>query len=174
MVLKDFIKPIASSRTLKYVGLLALGMGAYSCLPMLKEASRYRDIADMPSGIHAAFTLVLGALLVFRTNTAYARWWEARTLWGGLVNACRNLAIKTTTLGGLSDSELDEIKRNVIAFPFALRNHLRDGYRSNAQIDDHVLTTHWEHVPTGIARELYRVIANAAAAQRIDGDVLRF
>ncbi len=39
---------------------------------------------------------VLGAalsiLLVFRTNSAYGRWWEARTLWGGLVNSSRSLA----------------------------------------------------------------------------------
>lgn len=34
----------------------------------------------------------LSILLVFRTNSAYARWWEARTLWGALVNASRTLA----------------------------------------------------------------------------------
>jgi predicted membrane chloride channel (bestrophin family) len=33
----------------------------------------------------------LSLLLVFRTNASYARWWEARTVLGGLVNACRDL-----------------------------------------------------------------------------------
>ena len=40
------------------------------------------------------FTIAMPALsllLVFRTNTAYSRWNEARTLWGGIVNTCRNL-----------------------------------------------------------------------------------
>ena len=40
------------------------------------------------------FTVLLPALsllLVFRTNTAYFRWNEARTLWGGLINNCRNV-----------------------------------------------------------------------------------
>merc|ERR1719506_1625566 len=40
------------------------------------------------------FTIAMPALsllLVFRTNTAYFRWNEARTLWGGIVNTCRNL-----------------------------------------------------------------------------------
>jgi putative membrane protein len=36
--------------------------------------------------------LVLGLLLVFRTNTAYERFWEGRKAWGGLVNCLRNLA----------------------------------------------------------------------------------
>ena len=37
---------------------------------------------------------VLSLLLVFRTNTAYDRWWEARKQWGTLTNTSRNLAIK--------------------------------------------------------------------------------
>ena len=37
-------------------------------------------------------SIVLGLLLVFRTNTAYERFWEGRILWGNLVNAIRNLA----------------------------------------------------------------------------------
>jgi ion channel-forming bestrophin family protein len=36
--------------------------------------------------------IVLGLMLVFRTNTAYERFWEGRKLWGGLVNTTRNLA----------------------------------------------------------------------------------
>lgn len=36
--------------------------------------------------------LVLGLLLVFRTNTAYDRFWEGRKLWGTLVNTVRNFA----------------------------------------------------------------------------------
>src|SRR5437763_12934890 len=35
---------------------------------------------------------VLSILLGFRTNSAYARWWEARQLWGSLVNSSRSLA----------------------------------------------------------------------------------
>ena len=36
-----------------------------------------------------AFALSL--LLVFRTNSSYDRWWEARKLWGGVVNRCRDI-----------------------------------------------------------------------------------
>jgi ion channel-forming bestrophin family protein len=37
-------------------------------------------------------SIVLGLLLVFRTNTAYERFWEGRKAWGELVNTIRNLA----------------------------------------------------------------------------------
>ncbi|MBU7582941.1 MAG: hypothetical protein KAF91_08525 [Nostoc sp. TH1S01] len=39
-------------------------------------------------------SIVLGLLLVFRTNTAYERFWEGRKLWGSTVNTIRNLAWK--------------------------------------------------------------------------------
>ena len=37
-------------------------------------------------------SIVLALLLVFRTNTAYERFWEGRKLWGSTVNTLRNLA----------------------------------------------------------------------------------
>jgi len=39
-------------------------------------------------------SIVLALLLVFRTNTAYERFWEGRKLWGSTVNTIRNLAWK--------------------------------------------------------------------------------
>src|SRR5438132_1113421 len=40
---------------------------------------------------HTVLGVALSLLTVFRTNSAYARFWEARTLWGGIVNTSRNL-----------------------------------------------------------------------------------
>ncbi len=45
--------------------------------------------------VGAILALALGTLVVIRTNAAYKRWWEARTLWGQLINEIRNLALKT-------------------------------------------------------------------------------
>src|SRR5262245_3165530 len=42
---------------------------------------------------------VLGLLLVLRTNAGYDRWWEARKLWGGIVNQSRNLVISALSYG---------------------------------------------------------------------------
>ncbi len=37
-------------------------------------------------------SFALALLLVFRTNSSYARWWEARQAWGAMLNWVRNLA----------------------------------------------------------------------------------
>jgi hypothetical protein len=44
--------------------------------------------------VHNLFGFVISLLLVFRTNTAYDRWWEGRRLWGSLFNTSRNIALK--------------------------------------------------------------------------------
>jgi len=70
----------------------------------------------------------LSLLLVFRTNTAYARWNEARTLWGGVINNCRNVVRQANTFfPDTRDGEdvKDRIAANTAAFAKALRNFLR-------------------------------------------------
>ena len=70
----------------------------------------------------------LSLLLVFRTNTGYSRWNEARTLWGGLVNNCRNVVRQTNTFFP-DDQYHNQLKRRMAAettaFIKALRNFLR-------------------------------------------------
>ncbi len=55
--------------------------------------------------MHTLLRFVLSMLLVFRTNTAYDRWWEGRKLWGALVNNSRNLAIKLSIILPEEDKE---------------------------------------------------------------------
>lgn len=70
----------------------------------------------------------LSLLLVFRTNTAYFRWNEARTLWGGLINNCRNVVRQSNTFFP-ADPRRDALKQRLAAetkaFIMALRNFLR-------------------------------------------------
>jgi predicted membrane chloride channel (bestrophin family) len=70
----------------------------------------------------------LALLLVFRTNTAYSRWNEARTLWGGVVNNCRNV-VRQSNIYFPSDRYHDELKEqlaaNTAGFCKALKNFLR-------------------------------------------------
>lgn len=77
------------------------------------------------------FTIAMPALsllLVFRTNTAYSRWNEARTLWGGVVNNCRNIVRQSNTFYATDERGVllrDRMVGNTIAFCKALRNFLR-------------------------------------------------
>src|SRR5437773_7468807 len=76
---------------------------------------------------HGVLGLILGTLLVFRTNTSYDRWWEGRKLWGQLVNDSRNLAIKVRTLVEIDRQEMRHFGRLVVNFSLALKEHLREG-----------------------------------------------
>ncbi len=75
------------------------------------------------------FSAALSIFLVFRFNEAYERWWEARTLWGSLVNSSRDFARQVLTL--LDQSHDREVCRTLIyrqiAFVHALRIRLRSG-----------------------------------------------
>ena len=51
--------------------------------------------------------VALGVLLVFRTNAGYDRWWEARTLWGRIVNFSRCVARQAVTFIPVGDEPQD-------------------------------------------------------------------
>lgn len=75
--------------------------------------------------IHSTLGFVLSLLLVFRTNTAYDRWWEGRKIWGMLVNNSRNLAVKLNGILAVSDTEnRDFFQKKITLFPFVLSRHL--------------------------------------------------
>lgn len=71
----------------------------------------------------------IGVFLAFRTSSAYERWWEARMLWGGLVNYSRTLARQALTLITPTSESMQALQRGMvmkqIAFVYALRCHLR-------------------------------------------------
>ncbi|MBT1704848.1 bestrophin family protein [Chryseosolibacter indicus] len=76
--------------------------------------------------------IVLGLFLVFRTNTAYDRWWEGRRLWGGLVNSTRNFALKLNSYL-LKENHEDRawFAAMIPNFVFAMKEHLRQGVQLN-------------------------------------------
>lgn len=82
--------------------------------------------------IHSLLGFVISMLLVFRTNTAYDRWWEGRKLWGELVNSSRNFALKISTM---MPPEAKKEKENLFIlignFPFVLKEHLRGRFKAN-------------------------------------------
>ncbi|MBA9076300.1 MULTISPECIES: bestrophin family protein [Rufibacter] len=103
--------------------------------------------------MHSVLGFVLSLLLVFRTNTAYDRWWEGRKVWGSLTNVSRNLALKLQAC--VKDQETRSYFRQMIPnFAFALKNHLREN--EDYQELDPVLDLKPEkHLPNQIACALF-------------------
>ncbi|MBD2354532.1 hypothetical protein H6G41_07805 [Tolypothrix sp. FACHB-123] len=75
-------------------------------------------------------SIVLGLLLVFRTNTAYERFWEGRKSWGSIVNTVRNLARQIwVSVEEVSPEDRKDKKialNLLVAFAVATKLHLRE------------------------------------------------
>jgi putative membrane protein len=97
---------------------------------------------------YTLYGTAIALFLGFMVNASYARWWEARTLWGSIVNHSRNLARQATTLldpsvPGARPEIIDEIVRAQIAYVQSLRTSLRgqplppevDVYLDEAAVD---------------------------------------
>mgnify|MGYP000923751093 CR=1 FL=1 len=93
-------------------------------------------VAALPFSIAAILGSALAIFVAFRNNSAYARWWEARTIWGGIINNSRIFARQIianadhAVAAGKADPEsVEAYKRELvyrqIAFAHALRLHLR-------------------------------------------------
>ncbi len=67
----------------------------------------------------------LALLVAVRNNIAYARWWEARQLWGGIVNYSRTLARQTRLYLQEDAAAATALVEMQVAYAHALRCHLR-------------------------------------------------
>lgn len=97
-----FIFKIHKSDTVRKLWPAIILMGFLSWLVAYLELD-YFDLSQNSalkntSILHTVIGFVLSLLLVFRTNTAYDRWWEGRKMWGKLVNDSRNLSVKLNAL----------------------------------------------------------------------------
>ena len=85
----------------------------------------------IPLGLITVPGTVIALLLGFRTNSAYDRWWEARIIWGAIVNDSRTWVRQLMTFIGFenqSSSEFEKIKSMAmrhVAWNYTLARHLR-------------------------------------------------
>ncbi len=171
--LRRSVRELVSSPTLSRVSMYAILVSAYALIPAwFHDRDRLSMLAGVPSDIHAALTLVLGWLLVFRTNTSYGRWWEARTLWGSLVNTMRNLSLKLVNLIDVPKDELSRLRKILSTFAPVLKDHLRDG----ALLDDAEVLGECKdvprHVPSFLVSLIYSRLREWKNSGKIDGQHL--
>lgn len=146
--------------------------GAYCFMvESLEESIRwnYLKVASLQS----VLGLVFGALLVFRMNTAYARWWEGRTLWGTLVNSSRNLMIKVARLARVSRDEKERVGQLVTGFSYALRNRLRGDTPVQRVPGFEHDPSRCSHAPVDLAGRIYEHLAQWRRDGAIDDMGLR-
>lgn len=123
--------------------------------------------------VHSLLGFVLGLFLVFRTNTAYDKWWEGRKLWGSLVNDNRNLTLK---FNAFLRPELKDVRNSIAEFLSSYVVVMKDHLRDKAQLESTILTeedkkegSNWNHKPNFIASKLYKLTNKLYKEQEITG-----
>ncbi|MEM6345733.1 MAG: bestrophin family protein [Bacteroidota bacterium] len=176
--IRHFRRSYVIRRTVRMVGLVGLFT---TFLALLDWAFHHHpELVPLNLSIEietSVFTLLgvfLSLLLVFRTNSAYDRWWEGRKQWGALINHTRGLAV---LINGMTRKE-DEVNRRFFArsissYVLALSDHLRNNSNhdlilrySDEQIDE---LRQLEHVPNKIVNDMWTRIETMYADGFIDG-----
>ena len=144
-----------------------LAIGIYSII--VCAVIEYFGLVDdlmLNTSIFSLLGVILSIFLVFRTNSAYDRWWEGRKQWGALVNHCRNLAVYVQSMFPKKDDVVRKFMAvHISNFCIALAEHLREG----TDLDELIFITPEEraeyaskgHIPNHIALEIFERIAEA-------------
>lgn len=161
---------------------LIIGVSVYSAIVgyleievfHLSENSYIKQIPVM----HSLLGFAISMLLVFRTNTAYDRWWEGRKLWGALVNNSRNLAIKLSVMLPEGEEQRIFFKKTIPAYAYALMNHLKaESTRIELFEADikHPLFKNIDtekHIPNQVALLMFKHIQQLYKEGKLNGDQL--
>ena len=127
--------------------------------------------------IHSLIGFIIGLLLVFRTNTAYDRWWEGRKLVGALVNTSRNLALKLNAIIDEKDKSKRQYYSKMISnYCYAFKEHLR-GKKNLEELkftDDFQISNldGINHIPNAIAKDIFTKNKNLYESKIISGNIL--
>lgn len=150
---------VHKSDTLRILWKELLYMGALTLLIAYIEIRYFPEAVFLEklTVVYSLIGFVISLLLVFRTNTAYDRWWEGRRKWGELVNDTRNFAIKINSI--LEDQE-DKIffARMISNFTFSMKEHLRKGViweELRLNTDELAVLKEKNHVPLAIASMMF-------------------
>lgn len=171
-----FIFRFHRSDTIRKLFSVMIIIGIYSAAIGYLEVEYFNigknDYIHNISIMHGMLGFVISLLLVFRTNTAYDRWWEGRKLWGSLVNNSRNLAIK---LSAILKDETDRsfFRKYIPMYAHVLQIHLKDDDTSKQLFEDVDLEIdHHKHKPNQLKKIIYQKISDLYEAKKITGDQL--
>ncbi len=154
-------------------GLIASGIGGCA---WLVERLFHRQLALEVTPYEFA-GVALGLLLVLRTNAGYERWWEARKLWGGIVNQSRNLVISAMSYGPVNPEWREKVVRWAAVFPHVGSHSLRGERPSSAVAnligpDNAEQLATADHMPSFVAMKLGNLLRDAC--ERLEMDKFAF
>jgi ion channel-forming bestrophin family protein len=150
---------------------LYVGLVAFFEIQVFKlgDDSHLKNLTVM----HGMLGFVISLLLVFRTNTAYERWWEGRKLWGSLVNNSRNLALKINALISEQDTKI-YLRDLIIEYVFALKRHLRGSQQNSVLFTSKIHSPVGFHKPNFVANLMFKKFNELHQSRLLTGEQLLF
>jgi putative membrane protein len=103
----------------------------YAVLIAIMYNSFHFTRISIPIAVPTILGTVISLLLAFKSNQAYDRWWEARTLWGAIVNDTRSLTRQLLTFVDTPYAEdeqkafCERVAKRQVAWCHSLSRHLR-------------------------------------------------
>ncbi len=125
----------------------------------------------LPIAFPALMGTAIAFFIGFNNNQAYNRWWEARMIWGGIVNDSRSFA-RNLVAYNLDDDAAKRIVRRHIGFLYALTASLRkyqqdESYLQYITADDVEKLKSISHIPNGLLSIQSQEIKNLRVKQQI-------
>lgn len=148
------------------------GLFAWDVVVVLAFQLLHRDWMDQPTLPYALIGSALALFLGARNTGASARWWEARTLWGGVVNGARSLGRQCDSLLGGTRPDL---VRATAAYAHALRAALSRVPVEHDRSGEHLAPALAARIggrtnrPAAILQAIAAGIAEECAALGLDG-----
>ncbi len=157
---------LAKSWTMVRIVRSVIGIGLYTLvICLVVNYFKLVETIMLNTSVFSLLGVILSIFLVFRTNSAYDRWWEARKQWGALVNHSRNMAIYVHAMFPPADIQVRQFfAKNISNFCHALVEHLRDGTKLDKLIhltdEDRIEYESKGHIPNHISLQIFQRIAD--------------
>ncbi|KAL6759416.1 Bestrophin, RFP-TM, chloride channel-domain-containing protein [Haematococcus lacustris] len=143
--------------------MLALDQG------LLPEGAPSLQVNNACSAFVNNTSVALSLLLVFRTNSSYGRWDEARKMWGGLLNRSRDIMRQGATLFPTEDlAARQALARWMVAFARALRIHFQPEVTLESELGGILTPRELEYLKAAPHRPVRAIHALGQVIQNVD------
>ncbi|QEO16343.1 bestrophin family protein [Acetobacter vaccinii] len=168
------VEPRVGVRTIAHeIRFALLLMAAWDLIVVILFQIFHQEWMEQPSLPVSLIGSALALFMGFRNNSAYARWWEARTLWGAITNNCRSFGRQAGTLLG----DRHDLMYAIAAYPHALRMALGTDLDCSDDIK-RLLPAHMQEAiaryrnkPNAILYQIGLGVAEEVRKKNIDGAV---
>ena len=167
---------VTSSKIPIYIGKRITFFTLYSVIIYFLYHIYEKHHLAIPLSIETILGTAISILLGFRTSAAYERWWEARKIWGSIINESRTLirqALGFISSDNTKENEVYKLVRYQIAWCYALTSSLRNlpishEVKNNLSTEEYTSLSKHVNAPNAILKFMQDHLAGLFRAGKVD------